>query len=149
MGAKALYTDKRREVIHALILSRDITKIKGVLGDRDRYREFGRGWQAVNLDEYIARFNITGDTYNMSSNQRKIYFYEDDRRFAVVTAIGGKYFRVEELHPDGTHKRYVNLDLKDPSIPGTFQGAARRDEWKRLTHFRMTYKKGTWKNERK
>ena len=78
MGAKAIYTDKRKEVIHALILSRDIKKIRGVLGDRDRYREFGRGWQAVNLDEYIARFNITGATYNMYSNQRKIYFFEDE-----------------------------------------------------------------------
>lgn len=63
----------------------------------------------------------------------------------IVAAIGGKYFRVEELKPDGTHKRYVDLNLKDPSISGTFQGAARRAEWNRLTHFRMTYKKGTWK----
>ena len=62
---------------------------------------------------------------------------------AIVTAIGGKYFRVGEVRPDGRIGRYLTLDLKDPSIPGTFQGAARRAENFRLTHFRMTYKKGT------
>ena len=81
----------------------------------------------------------------MSDNIRKIYFYKDSRQYAIVAAIGGKYFRDEELKPDGTHKRYVDLNLKDPSISGTFQGAARRAECNRLTHFRMTYKKGTWK----
>ena len=40
-------------------------------------------------------------------------------------------------------KEYVNLDLKSPSIPGTFQGKARKAELNRLTHFAMTYKKGT------
>lgn len=148
MGAKALYLETRKKTIHELILSRDIDTIKGVLHDRNEYREYASQWQAVNLDEYVAGFEITGERYNMSDNVRKIYFYKDSRQYAIVAAVGGKYFRVEELKPDGKHKRYVDLNLKDPSIPGTFQGAARRDEWKRLTHFRMTYKKGTWKNER-
>ena len=67
---------------------------------------------------------------------------KDGRQYAIVTAIGGKYFRVGEVRSDGRIKRYLTLDLKDPSIPGTFQGAARRAENFRLTHFRMTYKKG-------
>ena len=67
----------------------------------------------------------------------------DDKEYAIVVAIGGKYFRIQEIRPDGTGGRYVGLDLKDPSIPGTFQGKARKAEWLRLTHFRMTYKKGT------
>ena len=59
------------------------------------------------------------------------------------TSHDDKYFRVGEVRADGRIGRYLTLDLKDPSIPGTFQGAARRAENFRLTHFRMTYKKGT------
>ena len=143
MGAKAIYTDTRKKIIHQLILSKDIDKIKGVLKDRNEYKRFASGWQAVNLDEYVAKFNITSDTYNMEHNQRKISFFKDGREYAIVAAVGGKYFRVQEKRPDGSDGRYVNLNLKDPSIPGTFQGQARKDEWLRLTHFRMTHKKGT------
>ena len=67
----------------------------------------------------------------------------DDKEYAIVAAIGGKYFRIQEMRPDGTGGRYVDLDLKDSSIPGTFQVKVRKAEWLRFTHFRMTYKKGT------
>ena len=143
MGAKALYTDERRKVIHQLIISKDIEKIKGVLHDRDEYKKYANSWQAVNLDEYIAKFDISSDTYNMSNNMRKIMFTKDNRQFMIVAAIGGKYFRIQEIRSDGSGGRYVNLDLKDPSILGTFQGRDRKNEWLRRTHFRMTYKKGT------
>lgn len=143
MGAKAIYTDTRRQIIHELIISKDIKKIKGVLHDRDEYKQYASSWQAVNLDEYVAKFNITSDTYNMSENKRKIMFSQDNKQYAIVCAVGGRYFRIQEIKPDGSGGRYVGLDLKDPRILGTFQGKARRDEWLRLTHFRMTYKKGT------
>ncbi len=74
---------------------------------------------------------------------RKIVFQKDNKKYAIVAAIGGKYFRVQEIKPNGIGGRYVDLNLKDPSISGEFQGKARKAEWLRLTHFRMTYKKGT------
>ena len=55
-----------------------------------------------------------------------------------------KYFRVGEVNSkDGSIRRYLTLDLKDPSIPGSFQRRDRKNEFLRLTHFRMAYKKGT------
>ena len=143
MGAKAIYTDERRRTIHQLIISKDIEKIKGVLHDRDEYRQFSSGWRAVNLDEYVAQFGVTDISNNYENNLRKITFFKDGRQYAIVTAIGGKYFRVGEVRPDGRIGRYLTLDLRDPSISGSFQGAERRAENFRLTHFRMTYKKGT------
>ena len=143
MGAKSLYTDERHKAIHQLIISRDIDKIKGVLHDREEYKKYASGWKPVNLDEYVAKFNIHSETYNMENNLRKINFFSDGREYAIVAAIGGKYFRVGEIRADGRIGRYLTLDLKDPSIPGTFQGKTRRAEFFRLTHFRMSYKKGT------
>ncbi len=143
MGAKAIYTDERKKAIHQLIISRDIEKIKGILHDRDEYRRFSNGWRAVNLDEYVAQFGISSISNSYANNYRKITFFKDGRQYAIVTAIGGKYFRVGEVRPDGRIRRYLTLDLRDPSIPGSFQGAARRAENFRLTHFRMTFRKGT------
>ena len=143
MGAKAIYTDERRKTIHQLIITKDIEKIRGVLHDRDEYHQFSGGWKAVNLDEYVSQFGISNVSNSFNNNMRKITFFKDGRQYAIVAAIGGKYFRVGEVRPDGRIGRYLTLDLKEPSIPGTFQGAARRAENFRLTHFRMTYKKGT------
>lgn len=143
MGAKSLYLDERHKAIHQLIISRDIQRIRGVLRDREEYKKYASGWRAVNLDEYVGKFGIHSETYNMENNLRKINFYSDGKEYAIVAAIGGKYFRVGEVRADGRIGRYLTLDLKDPSIPGSFQGAARRAEHFRLTHFRMSYKKGT------
>lgn len=143
MGVKALYTDTRKKTIHELIVSKNIDLIKGIIHDRNEYREYGSTWQAVNLDEYVAQLKITGDQYNMENNQRKISFFKDNKEYAIVTAIGGKYFRVQEIKSDGTGGKYVDLNLKEPYIPGRFQGKDRSIEWRRRTHFRMTHKKGT------
>lgn len=143
MGAKAIYTDERKKAIHQLIVSKDIEKIKGVLHDRDEYKQYSGGWRAVNLDEYVSQFGISDVSNSYDNNLRKITFFKDGQEYAIVTAVGGKYFRVGQVRSDGRIGRYLTLDLKDPSIPGTFQGAARRAENFRLTHFRMTFKKGT------
>ena len=143
MGAKALYTDLRRKIIHALVLSKDMKLIKGIIHDKHEYEKYAHLWKAVNLDEFIAKFAITSDTYNMQTNKRKISFFDDGKAYEIVCAIGGKYFRIREVLPNGRYGSYVGIDLKEPSIPGTFQGPARRAERHRLTHFRMSYKKGT------
>ncbi|MCR5629643.1 hypothetical protein [Eubacterium sp.] len=143
MGAKALYKDTRRNIIRQLIIEKDIEAIKKLLKDRDEYRQYAHGWKAVNLDEFIAKFDIQSDTYNMVTNKRKISFFNDGHEYEIVAAIGGKYFRVREIGTGRSGGRYVGLDLREPRIPGSFQGAARREERNRLTHFRMSYKKGT------
>lgn len=142
MGAKALYIDTRRKIIHQLIMLKDIDKIRGILHDRDEYKKYSREWKPINLDEFVAKLNITDDKYNIQSNMRKISFVNDGKTYEIVCAIGGKYFRIQEIGIDGSRK-YVNENLKEPSILGTFQGAARRAERNRLTHFRMSYRKGT------
>lgn len=144
MGAKALYTDTRIKTVLQLVLTNNIEKLDGIFYDRGNYYKYKRSWRAVNLDEYVAQFDITSDTYNMTNNLRKISFYKDNRQYAIVAAVGAPYFRVQEIKPNGKGGRYVGLDLKDPSISGKkFEGAKHKAEWNRLTHFRMTYKKGT------
>lgn len=145
MGAKALYNDQRKLAIHQAIILQDVTLAKGIIHDRNEYRQYAKDWTPVNLDEYIAKFDIKADDYNIQSNIRKISFYSDNKEYAIVAAVGGKYFRIQEIKPDGTGGIYVGLNLKEPSISGKFQGKERRAERHRLTHFRMSYRKGTVK----
>ena len=143
MGAKAIYTDLRSKIIHALVLSKDMSIIKGVIHDKHEYEHYAHEWKAVNLDEFISKFSITSETYNMQQNMRKISFFNDGKSYEIVCAVGGKYFRIREVLPNGSPGSYVGIDLKEPSISGAFRGLARRAERHRLTHFRMSYKKGT------
>lgn len=143
MEPKELYTDTRRKIIHSVIINQDIESAKGIVYDRESYKKFASGWKAVNLDEFIANLNIHDDRYNMESNKRKISFYSNGKEYEIVAAIGGKYFRIRQINENGTPGAYVDLNLKEPYISGEVQGAARRKERNRLTHFRMTYKKGT------
>ncbi len=143
MTVKAKYIDMRNKVIRELIRTRDIVRIRKLIHDRNEYRQYAKDWPAVNLDEYASKFGIVSDEFNISNNKRKITITKNGKSYAIVAAIGGKYFRIQEIRPDGSEGKYVNLDLKDPSISGEFQGSARKTEWLRLTHFRMTFKKGT------
>ena len=133
MGAKAIYTDLRNKLINSIVLANDVEALAGLLRDREEFYKFVSGWKRVNLDEYIEKFvgehSITSDNFNATHNLRKISFWDDGK----YTDSKGNYHG----------KEYVNLDLKSPSIPGTFQGKARKAELNRLTHFAMTYKKGT------
>lgn len=78
-----------------------------------------------------------------TNNMRKISFFNDGKNYEIVAAIGGKYFRVREVRENGRFGPCLTLDLKEPSISSTFQGKARKAERERMTHFRMSYKKGT------
>lgn len=111
--------------------------------DRDECKKYAKDWTPVNLDDYIAKFDIKSDDYNMQINLRKISFCSNNREYAIVAAVGGKYFRVQEIKPDGTGGVYVGINLKEPSISGNFQGKDRRAERYRLTHLRMSHRKGT------
>ena len=152
MGAKDIYTDMRNRLIMDTVLSNDVQTIKELLKDRDSFHKFVAGWQRVNLDEFINKFigehNITADDYNLTYNLRKISFWDDGKEYEIVCAMGGKYFRIQRQPYNDSKgryhgKEYVGLNLKSPSIPGTFQGKARKAELNRLTHFAMTFKKGT------
>ena len=87
MGAKAIYTDVRRRIIHALVLSKDMEIIKGIIKDKHEYEKFAHGWRAVNLDELISKFNITSDTFNMHHNMRKISFDNNGRTYEIVCKV--------------------------------------------------------------
>ena len=148
MGAKSIYTDMRNRLINNIVIANDTAAIEALLRDREEFYKFVNGWQKVNLDEFVDKFSITDEKYNMTHNLRKISFWDDGKEYVIVCAIGGKYFRIQRqpyTDSKGRYqgKEYVGLNLKSPSIPGTFQGKARKAELNRLTHFAMTYKKGT------
>ena len=148
MGAKSIYTDMRNRLINNIVIANDTAVIEALLRDREEFYKFVSGWQRVNLDEFVDKFSITDEKYNMTHNLRKISFWDDGKEYEIVCAIGGKYFRIQRqpyTDSKGRYhgKEYVGLNLKSPSIPGTFQGKARKAEMNRLTHFAMTYKKGT------
>ena len=79
---------------------------------------------------------------------RKISFWDDGKEYEIICAMGGKYFRIQRqpfIDSKGNYhgKEYVGLNLKSPSIPGKLKNKDRKAEFNRLTHFAMTYKKGT------
>ena len=148
MGAKSIYTDMRNRLINNIVISNDVKAIEALLRDREEFYKYVAGWPRVNLDEFIDKFSITDDKYNMTYNLRKISFWNDGKEYEIVCAMGGKYFRIQRqpyTDSKGRYhgKEYVGLDLKSPSISGSFQGKERKAEMNRLTHFAMTYKKGT------
>lgn len=148
MSAKTLYKVKRWEIVYEIITSKNTEAASKLLHDRENYRKYSSGWQQVNLDEFMAKFDIIDEGYNTEYNKRKFSFWVDGKEFEIVYAVAVPYFRIRrKTYTDRRgivhDKDYVGLDLKDPSIPKTFQGKARKAEQLRLTHFKMTYKKGT------
>lgn len=132
MGVKALYLDTREKIITALVLANDIEAIDKLFKDREAFE----------------KFSITNEKFNMTHNVRKISFWNDGKEYEVVCAVGAKYFRVlrkEYVDNKGIKhgSEYVGLDLKTPKVSGGVRGPAAKAERNRLTHFKMTYRKGT------
>lgn len=148
MSAKTLYKVKSLELVLQIMASSNKKDKKDLKTDENSYKKFSAGWRKINLDEFIAKFNISDDYYNMSYSMRKISFWDDDKKFEIVCAASAPYFRIqrqEYIDSSGklVDKAYVGLDLKEPYIPGNIRGNARRSEILRLTHFAMTCGKGT------
>ena len=152
MGAKAIYTDLRNKLINSIVLANDVEALAGLLRDREEFYKFVSGWKSVNLDEYIEKFvgehSITSDNFYVTHNLRKISFWDDGKEYEIVCAMGGKYFRIMrkayyDKNGNKHGEEYVDLDLKTPRVPGSLRGKAAINERNRLTHFAMTYKKGT------
>ena len=152
MGAKAIYTDLRSRLINDMVIANDVKAIAALMRDRNEFYKFVSGWKKVNLDEYVEAFvgnhNITGDNYNVTHNLRKISFWDDGKGYEIVCAMGGKYFRIQrQPYTDGKGyyhgAEYVDLNLETPRVPGNLRGNAAKAEFNRLTHFAMTYRKGT------
>lgn len=147
MGAKALYTDTSEKIIAQLILANDIDALIHLQKDRDEYVKYSAGWDAVNFDEYISQFRITDETFNMEHNNRKISFWDNGKEYEIVCSVSARYFRVRRKeYYDSTGRKhgavYVGLNLKEPNISKDLTGPDARSERNRLTHFKMTYKKG-------
>ena len=152
MGAKDIYTDTRAKLIMDVVLKNDPDELKGILTDYTNFHKYVKNWQRINLDEFIEKFvqknAITSDTYNMTENRRKIKFFDDGFEYEISCAIGGQYFRIQrQPYTDSKGvfhgKEYVGIDLKPPKIPGGLRKAPAKELFNQLTHFAMTYKKGT------
>ena len=147
MGAKELYNDRKQKVVEQLRLANDISAMQKLQKDHENYLRFAQNWERVNLNEYIERFKIQDEKYNISHTLRKISFWDDNRQYEIVAAIGASYFRiVRKAYFDSSGRKhgdvYVTLDLKEPRVSGGLRGNEAVAERNRLTHFRMTYKKG-------
>lgn len=152
MSAKALYTDLSTKIINALIQANDINNLWEIQKDRNKYVEYSKNWQEVNLDEFIAQFEIKDDKYNYTGlkedgtpNYRKISFFDDGKEYEIVCSVGARYFRIQRQEYYDSQgrkigKTYVGLDLKEPKIPKGLKGLDAKHERDRLTHFKMTYK---------
>ena len=152
MSAKSLYTDISTKIITELILANDVDKLWDIQKDRNEYAKFSKDWQEVNLDDFIAQFDIKDDKYNYTGlkengepNYRKISFFDDGKEYEIVCSVGARYFRIqrqEYVDSKGRKvgKTYVGLDLKEPTIPKGLTGLTAKHERDRLTHFRMKYK---------
>ncbi len=152
MSAKALYTDLSTKIINALIQANDVNNLWEIQKDRNKYVEYSKNWKEVNLDEFIAQFEIKDDKYNYTGlkedgtpNYRKISFFDDGKEYEIVCSVGARYFRIQRQEYYDSHgrkigKTYVGLDLKEPKIPKGLKGLDAKHERDRLTHFKMTYK---------
>ena len=146
MGTKALYNDTKEKILEQLRLAGDIAGMQKIQKDREAYLKYADKWERVNLDEYIERFKIQDEKFNMSHNLRKISFWDDGKQYEIVAAVGASYFRiVRKAYYDQSGRKhgdvYVTLDLKEPRVSGALRGKEAVAERNRLTHFRMTYKK--------
>lgn len=152
MGAKSIYTDRRKKLLNEIVLNNDPNELKGILKDYTNFHKYVKNWQRVNFDEFIEKFSekkaITSDTYNMTDNRRKIKFFDDGFEYEISCAIGGQYFRIQrQAYIDSKGVKhgaeYVGIDLKPPKVPGGLRKQAAKELFNQLTHFAMTYKKGT------
>lgn len=152
MGAKSLYTDTKSKIIAALKEANDLEALEKLDKDKKAYIQYAPQWTRANLDEYMERFTITDEKFNIAHNKRKISFFDDGKEYEVVCAVGASYFRVQrkEYVDSNGNKHgatYVTLDLKEPKIDSKFKGKEAKAERNRLTHFRMTYRKSGDNNE--
>lgn len=116
--------------------------------DKEAFFKYSANWDKVNLDEFIETLTVTDDEYNIAFNKRKISFFDDGKEYEIVCAVGASYFRILrkgyiDQYGNKHGDVYVGKDLKEPKISAEFKGKTAKEERNRLTHFRMTYKKGT------
>lgn len=146
MGAKSLYLDRRSKILEQLRLANDLDMLAKIDKDMQAYLRYAASWTSANLDEYLERFRILDDKFNMQDNLRKISFFDDGRKYEIICAVGASYFRIirsayVDEHGVKHGDTYVTLDLKEPKVSGALRGKVAKAERERLTHFRMTYKK--------
>ena len=148
MSAKTLYKVKRWEIVYEIITSKAAEAAKELLADRRSYKKYSDSWQQVNLDEFMTKFDIIDEGYDTTYTHRKFSFWVDGKEFEIVCAVAVPYFRIRTkgyIDSKGRERgrQYVGLNLKYPSIPGNLSPAEQKSEMQRLTHFKMTRKKGT------
>ena len=74
MSAKTLYKVKRWEIVYEIITSKNTEAAKELLADHRSYKKYSNSWQQVNLDEFMAKFDIIDEGYNTEYNKRKFSF---------------------------------------------------------------------------
>ena len=146
MGAKAQYVDKADKIIKALKLTNNLALLKGINHDKESYKKFAKDWPSANLDEFLAEHGIDENYMTVNQDKRKIIFSKKGFDYEIVCAVGARYFRIQKKgYTDENGKWhgpiYVDIDLKEPKLPKGIVGSQAKSERKRLTHYRMTFRK--------
>ncbi len=147
MGAKALYVDTALKIIAALKTANNLKLLAGIEHDKESYKNYSKDWPSANLDEFLAKHGIAEKYMTVNQDKRKIIFSKTGFDYEIVCAVGARYFRIQKKgYTDENGKWhgpvYVDINLKEPKLPKGVVGSQAKAERKRLTHYRMTYKKG-------
>ena len=125
-GVKTQNTlSKENEVLHAAIER-----------SRERKRLYGANWEAVNINDIMARFAPNAVPYERGV---KIHWHSPTTGYDVVADISG-YLRIQDLNPGPYKGTYLDINgnhIKDmPHLAGEDE-AAYHERLMRISHFRI------------
>ena len=125
-GVKTQNTlSKENEVLHAAIER-----------SRERKRLYGANWEAVNINDIVARFAPDAVPYERGV---KIHWHSPTTGYDVVADISG-YLRIQDLNRGAYYKEHLDINgnhIKDmPLLPGETE-TDYKDRQMRVSHFRI------------
>lgn len=100
-----------------------------------RKRKYGHEWQEADINDVFQKFGILASTKEYRNG--KIIFYDETRSIAIVTDVGGGYFRIEDKTVSARRPHYLDINGNDPHevmINGKMHTRT-HDELMSATHF--------------
>ena len=143
MGAKSNYLDHRSRIREQMRINNDTEAIAKMEKGIERYKKWSKNWTIADLDEVVNRL-IPNATIDSESSNQKIIFSNPNSPYKVLCDKSGSYFRITKTVVDkyGSHEIYVGLDGAEPKkVINGKNVALSKEDFKRLTHFKMLIRK--------